>query len=81
MTKIRITMYKDSGKYYTDEVVTSEKNMFEWSDEFKRFVVDNLPATLSEGYIVVEDMPDGHGFHNVLYKTSELLLYVFNQGI
>lgn len=70
--KLRITVYKESGKYYTHEDVECEKDIPSWGKEFKSFIRENLPAKLSEGYVVVEDRSDNQSFHQALYKYENL---------
>ena len=71
---IRITVYKESGKYYTHEDVRCEKDIPLYSEEFKRFIVDNIPADLKCGFIVITDVGslDEQTFHNELYQYKEL---------
>lgn len=72
--ELKITVYKDSGKYYTHHIVKSDDNMDIWRPEFKQFIRDNLPAKYGSGYITVEDV-DIHrteGFHQCLYTWESL---------
>lgn len=69
--KIRITVYKDSGKYYTDGIAESEKDIWMWEDKFMEFVKNNLPARIGEGFVVVEDVLDDQSFHQALYRYNE----------
>lgn len=46
--------------------------IFHFRHEFKEFVTKNLPAKLSDGYVVVEDADENQSFHQSLYKYSEL---------
>lgn len=41
--------------------------------KIKEFIIKNLPAKLSDGYVVVEDVGDNQSFHNALYKMEDLL--------
>lgn len=70
--KIKITIYKESGKYYTDEIVENKKDIFAWEEEFRDFVRNNIPAKLNQGYITVEDVNDNQSFHQILYKYEDL---------
>jgi len=36
--KIKITVYKESGKYYTDEIVENVKDIPMFKDVFKKFI-------------------------------------------
>lgn len=71
--KIKITVYKDTGKFYTSEEVEHSEDIPSWEDEFKDFIIKNLPAKYTDGYVVVEDIGDNETFHNSLYKMNELL--------
>lgn len=74
--KIRIVVYKGSGKYYTEGIAESEKEIPLWEDEFKVFVANNLPTKYSGGYITVEDTDDhAEGFHCALYRFDEIVKY------
>ena len=70
--KIKITVYKASGKYYTDETVESDVDIPMFKDDFKKFIRENIPARIGEGYITVEDVCDDQSFHQVLYLYNEL---------
>ena len=70
---IIITVYKESGKYYTSERVQSEKNYELFDPEFKRFVRKHLPARCQHGFVTVQDAPSGEGFHNTHYMCDELV--------
>lgn len=76
--EIKITVYKESGKYYTDTIAKSETDIPMFKQEFKKFVIDNLPAKLRNGYVIVEDVDiEKQSFHQGLYKIDELYLDVF----
>lgn len=72
--KIKITMYKSSGKYYTEEIVENDKDILLFEKEFKEFVKKNLPATLENGYVTVEDVDLNQSFHECLYVLENGLL-------
>lgn len=69
---IRIDVYKPSGKWYTGHDVRNTVDIPMHDAAFKRFIVDNLPAHFSGGFVVVSDCEDGAGFHNVLYHYDDL---------
>lgn len=74
--ELEVTVYKESGKYYTSSIIRSEKEIPLWKDDFKVFVANNLPALYSGGYVTVADTKDDcEGFHHALYKFDELILY------
>lgn len=72
MLKINILVFKENGKFYSNAEVEHPADIKLWSDEFKPFIRDNLPADLEEGYVVVVDQEGGEGFHTALYKSNEL---------
>lgn len=73
---IKISVYKASGKWYASEIVPIEKDKHIFTEEFQRFIRDNVPANIGEGFIVVDDVDDDEDsssdFHNVLYRYGEL---------
>ena len=74
--EIEITVYKPSGKYYTSNIVNSDKEIPLWDDKFNEFVANNLPAIYSGGYITVADTKDDcKGFHSALYRFDEIIKY------
>lgn len=74
MMEIDIVVYKESGKYYSNNVVVSEVDIPLYSDDFIPFVVKNLPARVEGGFVVVRDANDDNGtFHEALYRMDELL--------
>jgi len=73
--KIKITVFKPSGKYYTHEIIEHKEDIFLFKDEFKQLIRDNLPANLGNGYVLVqdaEDEDDGQTFHIALYTYEDL---------
>lgn len=70
--KIKIVVYKATGKYYTEGIVESGNDIPLFKDEFKEFVKNNLPAKIGGGYVTVEDMEDNQSFHQALYLYNEL---------
>ncbi len=74
MLKVKIMVFKNTGKFYTGGIATNEVDIPLWKDEFKEFIKNNIPVRcMTDGYIVVEDIDDGEGFHVALYKSEELL--------
>lgn len=68
-----ITVYKESGKWYTSWVVDSDTNYDLWDERFTAFIRDHLPANIGEGFVVVEDTPNSDvGFHRRLFRYSDL---------
>lgn len=71
--KINITMFKSSGKFYADQTAESKESFKMYEDDFLKFIYDNLPASLSNGYVVVSNAdPDSQEFFEGLYITNEL---------
>lgn len=68
--EIEIIVYKNSGKWYTSEVVNSDIEIPMFKDEFKQFIKDNNPANIGEGFIVTKDL--GNGFHDALWRYEEI---------
>jgi len=73
MMHISIQVYKDTGKFYTNCEVTHPEDIPLWSDRFRKFIRDHLPAQYSGGFVVVNDMPDEKGFHCALYRIDDLI--------
>lgn len=74
--KLHITIYKSTGKYYTDTVVECSENIPLWDDRFRAFIKKHLPVSQSSGgYIVVQDVAGESGFHNCLLTYDELMNY------
>lgn len=70
--KVKITIYKQTGKFYTDTVAILP-NVEMWDPKFITGVYDSLPAHIPNSYITVEDLPETPGFHQVLYRYEELV--------
>lgn len=74
--KIEIIVFKGSGKYYTSETVENEEDILMFRPEFKEFIRNNIPAKISDGYLVVKDMEDvdynNQSFHYALYKYDDI---------
>ena len=70
--EIEIIIFKNSGKYYTSDTVKNDKDIWLFEQEFKDFVIVNLPAKLSDGYIMVRDTSDNQSFHTRLYTYNQL---------
>ena len=70
--KIEIIVYKESGKFYTKEIVEAKEDIPMYNDEFIEFIKNNIPAKIGEGYIVVRDYGDNPSFHQALYTYKEL---------
>ena len=74
--KIEIIVFKGSGKYYTSDVVENEEDILMFRPEFKEFIRSNIPAKISDGYIVIKDPEDvdydNQSFHYALYKYNEI---------
>lgn len=73
MLHITIDIYKETGKWYTQEVVAHPIDLKLWTEEFRQFIRSHITGQYSGGYVVIHDLPDGEGFHNALIKFDELL--------
>jgi hypothetical protein len=69
---IEITVFKESGKYYTSDTVHNNEDIYLFKDEFLEFVKNNLPARIGEGFVMVKDASDNQTFHIALYRYNEL---------
>lgn len=79
--RIKITVFKKSGKYYTEEVVESDKELRLFENEFQVFVYENLPALITDGYVVVNnDDCEDDNFYESLYKFMDLHNIAVNSG-
>lgn len=68
---IEIIVYKNSGKFYTSEVIESDIDIpFYKTEKFKEFIRNNNPANIGEGFIVTQD--NGTGFHDALWRYEEI---------
>lgn len=74
MVKIKANVYKDTGKFYTETEIITEKqiNLFE-TKEFIALLKENGVPFIENGFIVVNDLEDGEGFHNHLFKCNEFI--------
>lgn len=72
MMHISIRVFKDTGIYYADAEAASPDVIPLWDDRFKEFVREHLPTRCEGGFVAVDDMPDGEGFHCKLYRTDDL---------
>lgn len=69
--EIMITVFKESGKYYYESIVRVDKNIPIYEkEEFKKFIRENNPANIGEGFIVTKDM--GTDFHTALWRYEEV---------
>ena len=71
--EIEIIVFKDSGKYYTSEIVCTERDISIWTEEFKQFIKDHNPANIKEGFILTKDTDRFNtGFHIALWTYNEI---------
>lgn len=68
--KIEITIYKNNGKFYTNEEVEIDDSIAIWSDEFKKFIRKHSPANIGEGFVVTRAI--GDGFCDGLWRYHEI---------
>lgn len=73
--KLNITVFKPTGKYYTDDVAELPgKNPVLHTKEFLDFVRDNLPARLTGGFVLVQNAnPNSNSFYTHLYRYDDLM--------
>ncbi len=70
--ELELVVFKESGKYYTSQVVKSDEDIFLFKDEFKQFISDNLPARIENGFVCVMDGEENDTFHIALFRINEL---------
>lgn len=71
--EIEIIVFKNSGKYYTSEIVCTERDISIWTEEFKQFIKDHNPANIGEGFILTKDTDRFNtGFHIALWTYNEI---------
>lgn len=68
---LTITVYKDTGKFYTSETVNVPADTQMWHENFRQLIRDNLPAVYSGGFVTV--VGDGENFINCMFKMDELI--------
>lgn len=75
-TKIRITVWKESGKYYTHDDVDIPAELNIWQTEFRKFIWEHRGATCADGFITVQDIDScdfNSGFHTILLRSNDLI--------
>lgn len=76
---IEILVFKETGKYYSSNECSSEDNIMLFEDEFMKFVYNNLPCILCNGwYIVTRDVYDDTNndqFHTHMFMASDFDIY------
>lgn len=73
MLKLDIRVFKGTGKFYASSEIEQEEDIPIFDDRFKRLIKENLPATLTDGTVVVTDKADGDGFHTILYHMEDIV--------
>lgn len=72
--KIKITVFRENGEYYTDETVESLIDIPMWDDKFKEFIKENNPADIGEGYILTDNIDDTKKFYHCnLWKYNDIM--------
>lgn len=69
---LKICTFKENGKFYAESEVTHANDIPLHDEAFKKFVLDNCPSTMADGFVLVMDLPDGEGFHTHLFRYNEL---------
>lgn len=72
MMTLEITVYKDTGKFYTSALVTGD-DIPMYAPGFKAYIRQNLPAVVKDSFVVVRDDDKNATFHNCLFRIDELL--------
>ncbi len=70
--ELELIVFKESGKYYTSQVVKSDEDIFLFKNEFEQFISDNLPARIENGFVCVMDGEENDTFHIALFRINEL---------
>lgn len=68
--KIEIIIYKESGKWYTHDIIESDIEIPMYKEDFKEFIKKHNPADIGSGFIVTRDVEDG--FHDALWRYNEI---------
>lgn len=72
MTKLHVTAYKDTGKFYTSEDIECPDDIpLHDTKAIAELVAAKLPL-LENGFIHIQDNPGGAGFHDHLFRANEL---------
>lgn len=73
--KFRVTVFKDTGKFYAEDIVECE-TVPVYREEFKKVLKKNLPADIGEGFVVINDEGfeehNNNLLYNALYRYYEL---------
>lgn len=76
MTKLKFTAYKENGKFYSEgNVETAETVKLFETEKIAQMAKQAVPF-LEDGFVLVQDVDDGVGFHNHLFRANELSKYV-----
>ena len=74
MTKLAITAYKNNGKFYGEEIIETHGDIELYEEQaMAELIAKSGVPLLTDGFIVVDDLPGGTGFHKHLYKVNELI--------
>ena len=68
--KLHITAFKDTGKFYLDNIVTYDTDIPIHRPEFKTFIQNNAPALPTGGFVLVQDEPENKTFHTHLFHVD-----------
>lgn len=73
MTSLNVTIYKPTGKFYLEYQVKTEKDIpLYQTEDLKRLLKENKVSYSPDSFVLIQDAPDGDGFHNHLFRGSEL---------
>lgn len=71
--KLLLSVYKDTGKYYTSNVIETDIDVIKQDAEYMQLIRDNCPAKLTDGYMIVKNEDDDGQFVDRLYMLNQLL--------
>lgn len=74
MTKLAITAYKDTGKFYGEKTIETHGDIELYAEQAMAELIAKSEVPLpTDGFIVVDDLPGGTGFHKHLYRANDLI--------
>jgi len=71
--KILLTVYKDTGKYYTSESVETDIDPIKQHEAFLELIKEKCPARLTNGVMTVMNQDEDGTFVNRMYPLNQLL--------
>ena len=81
MTKLAITAYKNSGKFYGEKIIETHSDIELYEEQVMAELIAKSGVPLpTDGFIVVDDLPGGTGFHKHLYRANDLIELLKSKG-